>query len=513
MYQPNPYRLLSEALRTRASETMLIRQVIQHGKTDRSAIIEAAAEARSKELKARVPVTSFEKGFDRLVANGVFLIDPDSDAVELEENIHYFFVTQEKSFLKRYKSQRSFLSKLLRATHKSEDFSMFEPDLAPRLGGLLSMAVSDEPMCEALQRVGAVERAAALWVLGRYLHGESFVSTGELIGLVSPVGAERLALHGAWDGRRSPLLRTGWLERCGGNGWAPSDEVLAQIPTDLLAGREASALQADGIIRMRPEAIAPTDLIFDPDLDAVQRNVASAIDGFESHAERLGRFGLPPQLIVLLEGLPGTGKTEWVRQVARRSERELIQVDASSLRSMWWGESEKQVTRLFRTLDRMHRESARTPVILLNEVDGMLFQRTNPGASHNTERVMMTQFLEGLEGFQGILVATTNDAGAMDDAFDRRFGLKLQFELPTGSAAEALWMSTFKWKPNRLPLAARLAQDFRLSPGAIRNVLRKSLLSPGGHLDEAQIRQLAAAEQASWGNRSVRKLKTMGYAS
>ena len=46
-------------------------------------------------------------------------------------------------------------------------------------------------------------------------------------------------------------------------------------------------------------------------------------------------------------GSPGTGKTESVYQLARQSGRDIMQVDISETKSMWFGESEKRIKEIF----------------------------------------------------------------------------------------------------------------------------------------------------------------------
>lgn len=57
--------------------------------------------------------------------------------------------------------------------------------------------------------------------------------------------------------------------------------------------------------------------------------------------DRLELKGLPKGVSIILYGSPGTGKTESVMQWARETGRDIIHVDISASKSMWYGESEK----------------------------------------------------------------------------------------------------------------------------------------------------------------------------
>jgi len=69
------------------------------------------------------------------------------------------------------------------------------------------------------------------------------------------------------------------------------------------------------------------------------------------------------------------------------------------------------------------------PILLFNEADQLL--RTRGNAEKAVDKMynnMQNLFLEGLERFEGILIATTNRRDLLDQAFSRRFTYK--WELP-----------------------------------------------------------------------------------
>lgn len=63
--------------------------------------------------------------------------------------------------------------------------------------------------------------------------------------------------------------------------------------------------------------------------------------------KRLEAKGLPKGIAVLLYGAAGTGKTESVYQIAKATNRRIYHVDISETKSMWFGESEKLIKRVF----------------------------------------------------------------------------------------------------------------------------------------------------------------------
>src|SRR5690606_33417325 len=115
---------------------------------------------------------------------------------------------------------------------------------------------------------------------------------------------------------------------------------------------------------------------------------------------------------------PGTGKTLLAKAVAREAEANFIAARAADLLSKWYGESEKQIARLFSRA----RQVAPT-VIFIDEIDSLAPRRGSlVGEPAVTERVVNTLLaeLDGLEELQSVVVlAATNQPDAVDPALLR----------------------------------------------------------------------------------------------
>src|SRR5690606_8603633 len=120
----------------------------------------------------------------------------------------------------------------------------------------------------------------------------------------------------------------------------------------------------------------------------------------------------------LLFGPPGTGKTMLAKAVAREAEANFIATKSSDLLSKWYGESERQVSRLFQRA----RQVAPT-VIFIDEIDAMAPTRGGGiGEPAVTERVVNTLLAEmdGLEELRGVVViAASNRPALLDPALLR----------------------------------------------------------------------------------------------
>jgi transitional endoplasmic reticulum ATPase len=134
--------------------------------------------------------------------------------------------------------------------------------------------------------------------------------------------------------------------------------------------------------------------------------------------EAFRRLGIRPAKGFLLFGPPGTGKTLIAKAVAREAEANFVATKSSDLLSKWYGESEKQVSRLFQRA----RQVAPT-VIFIDEIDALAPQRGGGlGEPAVTERVVNTLLAEmdGLEETQGVVViGASNRPTLLDPALLR----------------------------------------------------------------------------------------------
>lgn len=143
----------------------------------------------------------------------------------------------------------------------------------------------------------------------------------------------------------------------------------------------------------------------------------------------------------LFYGLPGTGKTETVLQLARQTGRDILQVNISQIKSMWIGESEKNIKQVFDNYRAKVKECQITPILLFNEADAIIGKRQEGAerAVDKMENSLQNIILQEMETLDGILIATTNLAQNMDKAFERRFLYKIKFERPTVEARMNMW--------------------------------------------------------------------------
>lgn len=144
---------------------------------------------------------------------------------------------------------------------------------------------------------------------------------------------------------------------------------------------------------------------------------------------------------IIFYGHAGTGKTMTAYSLAKSLKRQVLAFDCSKILSMYVGESEKNVRKIFDTFYDLCEKTKSEPILLLNEADQFLGARSS-GVTSGSEQMhnqMQNIFLEQIENFRGMLIATTNLLENIDKAFSRRFNYKIEFKKPDEAQRLILW--------------------------------------------------------------------------
>lgn len=196
-------------------------------------------------------------------------------------------------------------------------------------------------------------------------------------------------------------------------------------------------------------------------------------DNFNTLQERMSSMSLSKGVACIMYGAPGTGKTQSAYQLARATGRDLMQVDISQSKSMWFGESERKIKEIFDNYRKICKNSKSTPILLFNEADAILgkLQENSSSNVRSTENAIVNILLEEIERLDGILIATTNLQNNLDPAFERRFLFKVKFDSPSTEVKAKIWQNKLSWVNQNF--AMKLANNFLLSGGEIDNIVRK----------------------------------------
>ena len=220
--------------------------------------------------------------------------------------------------------------------------------------------------------------------------------------------------------------------------------------------------------------ITKKDLFYDASVKQQIADLTQLLD--ENHYQiirsRMKEAGFRCGFNCLFYGSPGTGKTETVLQLARKTGRDILQVNVSEIKSMWVGESEKNIKNIFDTYRKKVSESEITPILLFNEADAIIGKRREGAekAADKMENTIQNIILQEMETLNGILIATTNLAQNMDSAFERRFLYKIKFAKPTLDVRMKIWnemIPTLGEADSRV-----LASKYDFSGGQIENIAR-----------------------------------------
>ena len=227
------------------------------------------------------------------------------------------------------------------------------------------------------------------------------------------------------------------------------DEVLQSIMHPQKK-KKASKLKLDMLIKEQEifELIEPTtsleNVVLNPVTSKTLQNLMRQLD--KEVVARLHAWGIKDKKAgidarIIFYGPPGTGKTLTAHSLSRSLKRQVLSFDCSKILSMYVGESEKNVRKIFDTYADLTLQTKTEPILLLNEADQFLASRS-AGIGSSADQMhnqMQNIFLEQIEKFQGILIATTNLLENIDAAFSRRFNYKIEFKKPDKEQRLELW--------------------------------------------------------------------------
>ena len=226
---------------------------------------------------------------------------------------------------------------------------------------------------------------------------------------------------------------------------------------------------------LKAESIVTKELFFDEEVGRQMEDLSEllTVDKLSSIQSRLREHGRRTGFACLFYGSPGTGKTESALQLAHKTGRDIMQVDMSAIKSKWVGESEQNIKAVFDDYRSLCKTSKNTPILLFNEADAILGRRME-NAQHATDIMnnsIQNIILQEMETLDGIMIATTNLEGNLDNAFERRFIYKVRFNRPSVELRQKIWQSMLPTISDNTAL--QLANEYDFSGGQIENIARK----------------------------------------
>ena len=158
--------------------------------------------------------------------------------------------------------------------------------------------------------------------------------------------------------------------------------------------------------------------------DEIYDKIARILNEYRNK-NKLYSFGLANRRKILLEGLPGTGKTMTASIIASELSLPLYVVQMDKLVSKFMGETSVKLRQVF---DHVYSE---TGVYLFDEFDAIAADRNLDNEVGEMKRILnsLLQFIEQ-DNSQSIIIAATNNKRLLDQALFRRFDDILHYDLP-----------------------------------------------------------------------------------
>ena len=241
---------------------------------------------------------------------------------------------------------------------------------------------------------------------------------------------------------------------------------------DLLdAGRALTSPQVSRFaIRVEPR-YSWNDIVLPPEKAQKLRHIAAWMK-FRRQVHRDWGFGQKLSrgkgLNVLFTGPSGTGKTMAAEVLAGELSLDLYQIDLSTVVSKYIGETEKNLSAIF-------REAEQTQTLLFfDEADALFGKRTEVKDAHDRyANIEVNYLLQRVEQYEGVVILATNLQQNLDDAFLRRMQEVLEFPFPDAELRERIWRGHF---PKNAPQSTDinfhfLANNFKWPGGNIKNIV------------------------------------------
>lgn len=241
------------------------------------------------------------------------------------------------------------------------------------------------------------------------------------------------------------------------------DEILQRIinfePKQSKKIKIESVLKDQDIFELIEPSTDINDIIMPENTKELLENILKQQD--KKVLERLHSWGIKSnkniEAKIIFYGPAGTGKTMSALAMAKSMKKSVLSFDCSKILSKWVGESEQNVRKIFDTYKNIVQTCKQSPILLLNEADQFLSTRVDGSSgSDKMHNQMQNIFLEQIERFSGVIIATTNFLESLDSAFSRRFDYKIEFKKPDFKDRLKIWEKF-------LPKKALFEKDFDMN--------------------------------------------------
>lgn len=275
----------------------------------------------------------------------------------------------------------------------------------------------------------------------------------ESTGFPSAVLVDNRRQLGAWERRATTLpLPSIAQRRLWWNTLAPEAEAtLAETtthldPEDIAAFAESGAAMnrhrnATKPRRSKIQVITPAITFNDVILgERPAQQLRELRDRLRYRSVVLDEWGMRPGggrgrgVTALFAGPSGTGKTMSAEALAGELGVPLFLVDLASVIDKYIGETEKNLEQIFMAVENDDG------VLLFDEADALFGKRSEVSdARDRYANVEVAYLLQRIESFDGLAILTTNLRANLDEAFQRRLDMVIDFPEPDDQARREIW--------------------------------------------------------------------------
>ena len=223
-----------------------------------------------------------------------------------------------------------------------------------------------------------------------------------------------------------------------------------------------------------------------------------------SQRSKLNRNGYYNRRKILLEGLPGTGKTLTASIFATELKLPLFIAQTDKLISKYMGETGAKLRQIFDAILQ------NVGIYFFDEFDSIGSERSSDNDVKEMHRVLnlFLQFIEQ-DFSDSIIIAATNSGDLLDQALFRRFDDVLRFNLPTNDEIKKL----FDLKLNKFATKNMVSKGIvDLANGlchaditkACENTIKKAILADNKQISQEVLKEMLMERKAVYQSKEVK---------
>jgi SpoVK/Ycf46/Vps4 family AAA+-type ATPase len=181
---------------------------------------------------------------------------------------------------------------------------------------------------------------------------------------------------------------------------------------------------------------------------------------------------------ILLYGPPGCGKTHLASHLAIKTNKQLVALNFSKIKSQWVGEEPKSLNKCLTDIDSHFNDS----IIIADEIDTMLCQRKYDSVSARDGTASVNILLSWMDGVNTtndnrLIIFTTNNKKELDRAFLDRITYKINIKHLSPEQMYGYWKSHLNYLSNEeiIELSKLHFNSFRSANNVLKNAVMEKI--------------------------------------